>query len=37
MDYPEMDLEFDTAIHNAVNETQEGILSSDALEFWQGD
>ena len=33
MEYLEMDLELDTEIHGAINETQETILTSEALEF----
>ena len=33
MDYPEMDLEFNTKILCSINETQEEILTSEALEF----
>ena len=33
MEYPEMDLEFDTKILGCINEDQEGILTPEALEF----
>ena len=33
MDYPEMELEFDTEILGSVNEAQEEILTLEALEF----
>ena len=33
MEFPEMDLEFDTKILGCINEDQEGILTPEALEF----
>ena len=33
MDYPEVELEFDTEILGTINETQEEILTEEALQF----